>query len=134
MTKYTIRATYKRDGQVLECSQAEVLGDAYGRTYWMREEAEREAEQLQDELHEYPDLDQSTTYSVHEEEIDLESIAREWALTEPAGTTPEILDGGLYDDMVREALGLRRGGQGETIPAEAWAVVRREYERAVRQS
>lgn len=65
MTTYRITATFERDGQIQSANQAEVLGDAYGRTYDSREEAERVAADMQDEVEDYG-LDATTTYSVEE--------------------------------------------------------------------
>lgn len=62
---YRIVASYERDGQVLDCTSAEVIGDAYGKRYAESEDADREAERLTEEVGEY-DLDPSTTYSVEE--------------------------------------------------------------------
>ena len=72
----------------------------------------------------------------------LEAAAREWASEEPHGTTAEILDSGVYDDGVREVLGLDGGiydddvlkvlglGDGDEIPSEAWDIIRRAYREA----
>lgn len=65
MTTYRITATFERDGQILNANQAEVLGDAYGRTYASREDAEAEAERMQGEVEDYG-LDATTTYHVEE--------------------------------------------------------------------
>lgn len=65
MTTYRITATFERDGQILSANQAEVLGDAYLRTYASREEAEQVAADMQDEVEGYG-LDATTTYSVEE--------------------------------------------------------------------
>jgi len=54
----------------------------------------------------------------------LETAAREWLAGEPEGTTPEILDGGMYDDLIRETIGLP---EGSSIPTDAWHIVRRVY-------
>lgn len=60
---WTISASFERDGQIIGCNQAEVLGEAYGKEYASREEAEAVAAEMQSEVGEY-DLDPSTTYSV----------------------------------------------------------------------
>lgn len=65
MTTYTITATQQQGGQTISANQAEVLGDAYGRTYATREEAERVARDMQSEVAAYG-LDASTTYDVEE--------------------------------------------------------------------
>ena len=65
MKTYRITATFERDGQIQSANQAEVLGDAWGRTYDTREEAERVAADMQDEVEDYG-LDPSPTYSVEE--------------------------------------------------------------------
>lgn len=70
---YRISASYTRDGQVLDCSQAEILGDAYGVTYATREEAESIAEDMQEEVEDY-NLDPSTTYSVDEVTVSISAV------------------------------------------------------------
>lgn len=76
-TTYQVLASFERDGQVIDCSQWEVLGDAYNKRYTDKADAESEAESLQDDV-EDNELDPSTTYSVrettHEIVIDGESI------------------------------------------------------------
>jgi len=57
---YRITASYERDGQLIDCSQAEVTG---GERYASRREAEEAAADMQDDLH-TTDLDPTTTYSV----------------------------------------------------------------------
>ncbi len=64
MAKYRIQASFERDEQILDCSQAEVLGDAYGRTYATEAEAQDVADDLQDAVGEF-DLDPTTHYHVH---------------------------------------------------------------------
>lgn len=63
--KYVIRATYEQHGNILDCSQAEVLGDAYARQYASREEAEEVAKELQGEVEDVG-LDLTTVYTVEE--------------------------------------------------------------------
>ena len=60
---YTVSAYFERDGQVLDASQAEVIGDAYGRMFAHQSEAEDAADALQSELDD-TDLDPSTVYVV----------------------------------------------------------------------
>lgn len=62
---YHIEASYEHDGALLDCSQAEVLGDAFGRLYTDQDEAEAMAYSLQQDV-EDSDLDPSTAYSVYE--------------------------------------------------------------------
>lgn len=62
-TMYRVTASYERDGLLLDASQAEVLGDAYGRTYATEAEAEAVAQELADTIADYG-LDPTTTYSV----------------------------------------------------------------------
>lgn len=65
ITVYRISASFERDGQVQDCSQAEVLGDAYGKTYFDRADAEEAQEECEEFLSE-TDLDPSTEYFVEE--------------------------------------------------------------------
>lgn len=62
-TMYRVTASYERDGLLLDASQAEVLGDAYGRAYATEAEAEAVAQELADTIADYG-LDPTTTYSV----------------------------------------------------------------------
>lgn len=55
----------------------------------------------------------------------LHEAASEWYADEPNGTTAAILDGGKYDDPIREVLGIEPRGP---IPGEAWRIVRGVYE------
>jgi hypothetical protein len=66
MSRYHISAYFERDGQILDCSQGEVLGDAYGQVYPTLEEAQEAARELQDSLSE-TDLDPSTVYTIEPE-------------------------------------------------------------------
>lgn len=60
---YRITATYQRDGQTLDSNQAEVLGEAYGRTYPTEAEALEVARRMQREVGEYG-LHPTTRYYV----------------------------------------------------------------------
>jgi hypothetical protein len=60
---YHIEASYEEDGQLLDCSTPEVLGEAYGRTYATLEGAKAICDALQDEVYLY-DLSDTTVYSV----------------------------------------------------------------------
>jgi hypothetical protein len=71
ITVYEVRATFEKDGQYQDCSQAEVIGDAFGEYYFSESEAEEVAGDLQCDL-ENTDLDPSTEYSVHEKSMSVE--------------------------------------------------------------
>lgn len=60
---YRITATRDRNGTDERCDTAEVLGDAYGRSYPDRESAEAACRALQDSVEEYG-LDPATVYEV----------------------------------------------------------------------
>ena len=63
--RYGVGATYLDGDTVVDTSTAEMLGDAYGRSYADREEAEEAATSLQDEAAEYG-IDPAVRYGVVE--------------------------------------------------------------------
>ncbi len=60
---FTISAYFERDDQIIDASQAEVIGEAYGQIYTHQSSAEDAADALQADL-DGTDLDPSTTYVV----------------------------------------------------------------------
>ncbi len=60
---YHLEASLRRDGQVLDCSQAEVLGDACGATYLTEADAISAAADVQSDIAD-SELDPSTTVQV----------------------------------------------------------------------
>lgn len=65
MQTYQVTASVQRDGQLIACDQAEVLGDAYGVTYYSQASAQEAADAATDYLPE-TDLDPATQYDVRE--------------------------------------------------------------------
>jgi hypothetical protein len=63
---YAIKASHEQDGNILDCSTAEVLGEAFAAKYETAEEAQAVAEDLQTDVEDVG-LDPTTTYSVYEE-------------------------------------------------------------------
>lgn len=72
-TLYRITASYTRDGQALDATQAEVLGDAHGRLYADLDEATAVAAEMTEEVSEY-DLDPSTTYDVQAVDVEISDV------------------------------------------------------------
>ena len=62
---YAIKASYEQFDNILDCSTAEVLGEAFAAKYETAEEAWVVAEELQAEVEDVG-LDPTTTYSVYE--------------------------------------------------------------------
>lgn len=62
---YHIEASFKRDGQVIDCSQWEVLGGAFGTEYKTIEEAIEVCDGLQNDVFVYG-LDETTECSVYD--------------------------------------------------------------------
>jgi hypothetical protein len=77
ITLYRIRASATRDGQTIDCSQAEVLGETYGVTYTARDAADAALEDLDESIAEYQ-LDPSTTYSISEIPVLIGEISTEY--------------------------------------------------------
>ena len=73
ITVYRVEASYERDGQIVDCSQAEVLGEAYGHVYATREDAEDAVEDLRADLAD-AELDPTTSYSVSETRVSIAAI------------------------------------------------------------
>src|SRR5690606_39825077 len=71
ITAYEITASFERDGQVQDASQAEVLVDAFGKIFFEEVAAEAFAEELQEDL-DSTDLDPTTEYSVREVSVEVE--------------------------------------------------------------
>jgi len=61
---YTVQASYERDGQIIDCSEAETLGEASGVEYATEAEAIEACDAAQEGLAGL-DLDPSTTCSVY---------------------------------------------------------------------
>lgn len=76
VTTYRITATYERDGHTIDCTSAEVLGDRLSERWMSRDEAERVAEDMQDDIADY-DLDPTTEYHVDEVEMVIADVERE---------------------------------------------------------
>lgn len=62
---YEIQASFERDDQVIDCSQAEIQGDAYGRTFRSLKAAKSMARSLQADITDFG-LDPTTRYTVYE--------------------------------------------------------------------
>lgn len=76
MTIYRITASWDHCGQLLDCTDAATLGDAYGQMYATIEAAEEMAQQLTESVDEY-DLDPSTSYSIEPVTVEIEGVAVE---------------------------------------------------------
>jgi len=74
ITLYRITATLYRDGEAFAMDQAEVLGNACGKVYASREEAESLAEDMQDDLADYG-LDPATEYAVEEVDATISDVS-----------------------------------------------------------
>ena len=74
ITLYRITASYERDERIIDCSQAECLGDAYGRLYATEADADTACVELGDSVPE-AGLDPTTTYSVIDESVEISGVA-----------------------------------------------------------
>jgi hypothetical protein len=73
---YIITASFDRDGQVQDCSQAEVLGEAFGVTYVTSEAAESALAECAESVEAY-DLDPTTRYSIEQTSVTISDVTTE---------------------------------------------------------
>jgi len=98
-TLYSITASFDRDGQTQDCSQAEVLGEAYGVTYLTREAADSALEDLRVYGIDDGDLDPTTRYSLVERTLtisDVTSAPEDGAITVSARVEYQDFSGVTY--------------------------------------
>lgn len=75
LTTYTVTASSERDGQVIDCSQAEVLGEAYGKIYTDRDEAQAAVNAIAEAVAaDDCELDPTTAGSINEQTYEVVSI------------------------------------------------------------